>query len=227
MFDTALYVVFPYVAVILAVIVGLYRYFTNRFSFSSLSTQFLEDRELFWGSVPWHYGISFILLAHLLAALFPAAWGAVLGSTARLYVMEVTGWGLALLTIAGVLIFILRRLSSPRLLAVTTWVDWLLLATLLTQVVLGLWVALFYRWGGLWYVHMVVPWLVSLFTLHPHPEYVSVLPLVVRLHILTGTFIIALFPFTRLVHVFTFPLTYLWRPYQVVIWYRRRTQGAS
>jgi len=222
MIDTALYVAFPYVAVVLAVIVGLYRYYTNRFSFSSLSSQFLENRELFWGSVPWHYGISFILLAHLLAALFPAMWGELLGSTASLYVMEITGWALALMAIVGVAVFIVRRLRSARLLAVTTWVDWLLLIALLTQVILGFWVAFVYRWGGLWYLHTVVPWLISLLVLHPQPEFVSALPLVVRLHILTGTFIIALFPFTRLVHIFTYPLTYLWRPYQVVIWYRRR-----
>ncbi|CAG0940612.1 Nitrate reductase-like protein NarX [Anaerolineae bacterium] len=59
-------------------------------------------------------------------------------------------------------------------------------------------------------------------TLNPQIQYVTVLPQVVQLHILNAFFIIALFPFTRLVHLVTFPITYLWRPYQVVIWNRRQ-----
>lgn len=75
MFDTILFVAFPYVAVAVAVVGGLLRYFKDRFSFSSQSSEFLEKRELFWGSVPWHYGVVIILTAHLLAFLFPDAWG--------------------------------------------------------------------------------------------------------------------------------------------------------
>ena len=67
------FIVLPYVAFTLAILAGLYRYFTNRFSYSSLSSELLEKRLLFWGSVPWHYGIILILLAHLLAGLFPSA----------------------------------------------------------------------------------------------------------------------------------------------------------
>ncbi len=224
MISQALFVGFPYVAIVLAIVVGLYRYFDDRFTYSSLSTQFLENRQLFWGSVPWHYGITFILLAHLLALLFPTGWGALLGGI-RLYVLEITGWGLALMTIVGVVLFIWRRLVNARVRVTTTWVDWLLLITLFVQVVLGLWVAFFYRWGGAWYVDTAAPWLISLLTLRPQPEYVAALPLVPKLHILVGVFVIALFPFTRLVHLVTFPITYLWRPYQVVVWYRRTRQA--
>ena len=225
MADMVLFVAFPYVAVILAVIVGVYRYFSDRFSYSSLSSQFLENRQLFWSSVPWHYGILFILIAHLLAAVFPSAWAALIGSPIRLYVLEITGWALALMTIVGVILFIVRRLGGPRLLAVTSWVDWLLLVSLLVQVVLGFWVAFFYRWGAAWYVRTAAPWLISLSTLRPQPAYVAALPLIPKLHMLGGFFIIGLFPFTRLVHLVTVPITYLWRPYLVVIWNRRRVQA--
>lgn len=220
MSDLALFVAFPYVAIFLAVVVGVYRYFDNRFTYSSLSSQFLENRRLFWGSVPWHYGITFILLAHLLAFLFPGGWGALLGGV-RLYVLEFTGWGLALMTIVGAVLFIIRRLENARVRAVTTWVDWLLLVSLVVQVGLGFWVAFVYRWGGAWYVHTAAPWIISLITLNPQPQYVAALPLIPKLHVLVGVFVIALFPFTRLVHLVTFPITYLWRPYQVVIWNRR------
>lgn len=221
MVDIVLFVAFPYVAIVLAVLGGISRYVTDRFSYSSFSSQFLENRTLFWGSVPWHYGILIILLAHLLALLFPAQWGALIAAPLRLYVLEVTGLALALLTIVGLILLILRRIANPRIFAATSTMDWVLLAALLVQVVLGFWVALFYRWGSDWYLHTAVPWLVSLVGLNPQIQYVTALPWTVKLHMLGGFVIVGLFPFTRLVHVVAFPITYLWRPYQVVIWNRR------
>lgn len=221
MLDTVLFVVFPYVAVVLAVVVGVYRYARNRFSYSSFSSQFLENRQMFWGSVPWHYGISLILLAHLLAALFPGAWGALLGAPLRLYVLEITGMALGLMTVVGAMVFLWRRMTNSLVIASTSVADGVLLVTLLAQVILGLWVALFYRWGGAWYLHTAAPWLASLATFRPDPSFVAALPLVPKLHILGGILLIAIFPFTRLVHLVTYPITYLWRPYQVVIWNRR------
>ena len=221
MFNFVLFVVFPYMAIVLAILVGLYRYFNDRFSYSSFSSQFLENRILFWGSVPWHYGVILVLLAHLLALFFPTQWAALIAVPLRLYVLEVTGLALALVAIVGLTLLILRRLQNARVLTVTTVADWLLLLVLLAQVILGFWVALRYRWGSDLYLHTAVPWLVSLVTLTPQIQYVTSLPWVVKLHMLGGFFIILLFPFTRLVHVFTVPITYLWRPYQVVIWNKR------
>jgi nitrate reductase gamma subunit len=221
MLDIVLFVVFPYVAVVLSVVVGVYRYVREPFSYSSFSSQFLENRQMFWGSVPWHYGISLILLAHLLAALFPTAWGALLGAPLRLYVLEITGMALGLMTLVGVLVFLWRRMTNSWVIASTSVADAVLLVTLLAQVILGLWVALFYRWGGAWYLHTAAPWLASLATFRPDPSFIAALPLVPKLHILGGILLVALFPFTRLVHLATYPITYLWRPHQVVIWNRR------
>ncbi len=225
MYDYALFAVFPYVAVVLAVSVGIYRFFNDRFSYSSFSSQFLENRTLFWGSVPWHYGILIILLAHLLAFLFPTLWAAFIAEPVRLYVLEVTGLALAAATIVGLTLLVVRRLRNPRVLIVTSAMDWVMLTALLTQVVLGIWVALFYRWGADWYLHTAVPWLNSLLTLDPQIQYVTTLPWVVKLHMLNAFVIVTLFPFTRLVHVVTVPISYLWRPYQVVIWNRRVRAG--
>jgi len=221
MLDTVLFVAFPYVAVVLGVLVGVYRYFSDRFSFSSLSSQFLENRALFWGSVPWHYGVIIVLAAHVLALLFPLLWGDLIADPNRLYALEVTGLALALMAALGMALLIVRRVVNPRIVAVTSVMDWVLLATLLAQVVLGFWVALFYRWGSDWYLHTAVPWLNSLLSFNPQTQYVAALPWVVKLHLLGGFLIILLFPFTRLVHLVTFPITYLWRPIQVVIWNRR------
>lgn len=221
MADTVLFETIPYVAVVLAVVGGIFRYRRDRFSFSSQSSQFLGSRALFWGSVSWHYGILLVLTAHLLAFLFPGAWGTMIAKPERLYVLEVIGLALALASLVGICILIGRRLLNRRAFAVTTVMDWVVLIVLLVQVALGFWVALAYRWGSDWYLHTAVPWLRSLLVLDPEIQYVTVLPWVVKLHMLGGFVLLALFPFTRLVHIVTVPVTYLWRPYQVVIWNRR------
>ena len=218
MFNQVLFAVFPYAAIVLAVVVGIYRYQSDRFSYSSFSSQFLEKRQLFWGSVAWHYGILIVLLAHLLAALFPRFWATVISTPVRLYVLEVTGHALAVMTIIGLAVLIVRRMRNARISIVTSPMDWVLLVLLLGQVVLGLWVALFFRWGADWYLHTAVPWLASLVMLDPQIQFVTALPFVVKFHMLGGFILIAIFPFTRLVHLVTFPIAYLWRPVQVVIW---------
>lgn len=222
MLDTVLFVAFPYLAVTLAVVVGVYRYYSDRFSYSSFSSQFLENSRLFWGSVPWHYGIVTILTVHLLAFLFPGWWGALTADPTRLYVIEIIGMAMALMAIVGIALLLLRRSTNDRVRVVTTWADWALIAALLVQVILGFWVSYVYRWGSDWFLHTAAPWLYSLLLFQPNTEYVTALPAVVKWHHLWGFVVIALFPFTRLVHVLTYPITYLWRPLQVVIWNKAR-----
>ncbi len=223
MVDIVLFAAFPYVAVVLAVVVAIYRYSTDRFSYSSFSSQFLENRTLFWGSVPWHFGIIIILLAHLVALLTPGVWANLISDPDRLYTLEVIGLALALAALAALVLLFIRRLFNRRIFVVSSTMDWVLLIVLVAQMALGFWVALFFRWGSDWYLHTAVPWLQSLAMLDPETQFVTSLPWVVKLHMLGGFVIVALFPFTRLVHLVTFPITYLWRPYQVVIWNRRQT----
>ncbi len=225
MTDMILFGVFPYVAVALMVGVGIYRYCVDRYSWSSQSSQFLESRVLFWGSVPWHYAILIILLAHFLAFLVPSGWGVVLGNPLRLYILEVTGLALGISTLIAVTLLIFRRSLNARVSAVTSAVDWLVLAALLLQVATGVYIAFTLRWGSVWYLHTASPWLWSLLKLDPQVHYLAALPTVVKLHAFNAFFIVALFPFSRLVHVVSVPLTYLARPYQVVVWYRERRAG--
>ncbi len=225
MTDMILFGVFPYVAVALMVGVGIYRYCFDRYSWSSQSSQFLESRVLFWGSVPWHYAILIILLAHFLAFLVPSGWAVVVGNPLRLYLLEVTGMALGISTLIAVTLLIFRRIGNARVSAVTTVIDWLVLVALLVQVATGVYIAFTLRWGSVWYLHTATPWLWSLLKLDPQVHYLAALPTVVKLHAFNAFFILALFPFSRLVHVVSVPLTYLSRPYQVVVWYRQRRAG--
>jgi nitrate reductase gamma subunit len=220
-----LFGVFPYVAVALMIGVGIYRYRVDRYSWSSQSSQFLESRLLFWGSIPWHYAILIILLAHFLAFLFPTGWAVLLGRPLRLYMLEVTGLALGISTLIAVALLLFRRVTNVRVAAVTTVIDWLVLAALLLQVATGVYIAFTLRWGSVWYLHTATPWLWSLIKFDPQIHYLAALPTVVKLHAFNAFLILALFPFSRLVHVVSVPLTYLARPYQVVVWYRQRRVG--
>src|SRR6478672_9988439 len=222
------FIAVPYLAIVLAVGGGIYRFYARRFTYSSLSSQILESRRLFWGSVAWHYGISLILLAHLCAGLFPAAAAFLLGGRIRLMVLEFTGMALALYALFGIVILIIRRLPTDSLVRrVTSHMDGVLLFFLLIQVVTGFSVALLFRWGGLWYLKTAVPWFWSLARLQPDYSTVAFLPGFVKFHFVFGFIVILLFPFSRLVHIVKFPLHYLWRPYQVVIWNRRSPRSAN
>ncbi len=222
MLDTLLFVIFPYTAVLLAITGSLYRYFTNRYSYSSLSSQFLESDKLLWGSVLWHYGIVPTLLIHLAGFTIPRVMAALHSTPVTLYASELIGKVFALMALFGLGLLIVRRLAVTRIRVVTTPMDWVVLVLLINQVFLGLWTAIFYRWGAAWYLHTATPWVASLATFQPQPEFVTSLPWVPKLHFLNATLLIALFPFSRLVHLVTFPITYLWRRFQVVIWNRRK-----
>lgn len=218
-----LYGVLPYVALVVAIGGAIWRYFGNRFSYSSLSSQFLESRQLFWGSVPWHYGILVILTGHLVGFLLPRSVLAWNGVPWRLYVLEISALAFGFLTLWGLLALIFRRAANARIRAVSSPMDWVLLLVLLVQVVTGVLTAIFYRWGSSWYAGFAAPYLWSLLRFNPQVDLVSNLPWLIQLHLAAAFVLAALLPFTRLVHVLSFPFSYLWRPYQIVIWNRQRS----
>jgi nitrate reductase gamma subunit len=107
--------------------------------------------------------------------------------------------------------------------------DIVVLLVLLVQVALGIYIAIFYRWGSSWYATSAVPYLRSLFTLQPDLTMIVPLPLAVKLHILNAYVFLVILPFSRLVHMLVVPIHYLWRPYQLVIWNgnRRKLRGQA
>jgi nitrate reductase gamma subunit len=222
MLDNLLFVVFPYVAVALAVGGTLYRYLTNQFSFTSLSSQFLESDIQFWGSTLWHYGILPTLAIHLAGFVMPKVMVALHSTPETLYLAELAGKILGIMAFVGAGTMFYRRVTSAKVRMVTTPADWVVLVLLIVQVALGLMMAFGYRWGATWFVHTVTPWVVSLATFQPAPQYVANLPLIPKLHFLNATLLIAIFPFGRLVHMVSFPAGYLWRSFQLVIWTRRK-----
>lgn len=222
-----LFRIFPYVAAAVFVVVTAYRMRYRPFTVSSLSSQLLEREKLYWGSVSFHWGLTVILLAHLAALLVPSSFEAWNAAPVRLYLLEGTGLALALWALVGLSVLLYRRLSSARVRAVTTPMDLVVLGLLLAQVLSGLLVAVGYRFGSFWGTGVFVPYMRSLFTLSPRPELVADLPWIVQTHAALFFVFLAVFPFTRLVHIVTLPLGYLVRPWQIVIWPGKRTRGVS
>jgi nitrate reductase gamma subunit len=216
--NTFLFVAFPYVAIIVFVVGVAYRYRQKGFTVSSLSSQFLEGRTLFWGSLPFHIGVLVVFFGHLIAFLLPRATLAWNRIPIRLIVLEGTAFVFGVTMLIGLVALMVRRITNPRVRAVTTRMDIAIEVLLLAQVVLGCWIALGFRWGSSWFAADLSPYLWSLVTLSPETGAVFALPWVIKLHIVGAFAILFMVPFTRLVHFIVAPLDYTVRPYQQVIW---------
>lgn len=214
----------PYAALLIFVVGTIWRYRATKFKFSSLSSQFLEGKDLFWGSVPFHWGMLILFLGHLSAFLIPRGVLAWNSHPVRLLVIEIAAFIFALAVLVGLVRLIIRRLSNDRLLVVSNKMDFVIQAVLLIQVLTGLWIAYNFRWGSSWFATVLSPYLWSILTLQPDTSAVAVMPWPIRMHIVGAFVIVLLIPFSRLVHFLVVPISYLWRPYQQVIWNRSRKQ---
>lgn len=220
--DQFLFIALPYVCLFTFFLMTIYRYRVQSFSYSSLSSQFLENKHHFWAVVPFHYGILTVTVGHLIAFCIPRtllAWNSV---PWRLFVLEISALAFGILTLIGLVGVVVRRFSNSKIRIVTTPTDWVLFAMLLVQTISGVWIAIFFRWGSSWFATNMTPYLMSIMKLAPDVSYVAAMPFVVKLHIVLAFLTIGFFPFTRLVHVLVIPNPYLWRKTQVVRWYGTR-----
>lgn len=218
MLNNFLFIALPYIALFVFLIGSIYRYKSKKFTYSSLSSQFLETRKLYWGSLPFHWGIVFLFFGHLIAFAIPQSvllWNQ---QPVRLAILELTAFVFGIMTLLGLINLFYRRITNPRVSKVSNYMDIVLEVLLLAQIFLGLWVAYGFRWGSSWFAIVLTPYLYSIFTLNPQIDAIVMLPVVVQLHVIGAFLIVVIIPFTRLVHFLVFPLNYLWRPYQKVIW---------
>jgi len=225
--DQFLFVALPYLAFAVFFIGTIQRYLRQSFSYSSLSSQLLENRQHFWGLVPLHYGIMTVLAGHVVAFAVPRAVLAWNGRPLRLYILEVSALICGMLALVGLATSIIRRMRNSKVRIVTSVPDWIVLGMLLFQVFSGIYVAIFVGWGSSWFAAAVTPYLRSLLIFNPQIAYLSDMPWMVRLHIINAFLLIAFFPFTRLVHILVVPNMYLWRKPQVVRWNRPRPESGG
>ncbi len=217
--DQILFAVLPYVSLVVLLTVSIQRYRSQAFSYSSLSSQFLENQHHFWGVVPFHYGIITVLFGHLVGFLIPQQllwWNSV---PVRLYFFELTGFVFAILTLVGLISIIIRRMTNPKIKMVTSRADWIIFGIFIIQIITGLYMAVFHSWGSSWFATSMAPYMWSIVSFSPDVTYLTAMPWTVKLHIASAYFMLTFFPYTRLVHILVVPNPYLWRKPQVVRWY--------
>jgi nitrate reductase gamma subunit len=216
--DTVLWVIFPYVCLAIFVFGHVWRYQYDKFGWTTRSSQLYESRLLRWGSPLFHFGILFVFLGHVLGLGIPKSWTEAVGISEDLYhLMSIVLGAIAgAATLVGMVILIYRRRTTGPVFSATTRMDKLMYLVLAVVIVLGLANTVGANMLGEYdYRESVSVWFRGVFRFDLYPELMAEAPLTFQLHALTAIGLFALWPFTRLVHVFSAPIGYLWRPYIV------------
>ena len=213
---------YPYVCLSVFFLGSLIRFDREQYSWRSESSQLLQRRQLLWGSNLFHVCILGIFFGHLVGLLTPfAVWHALGVTAAAKQMLAIVAGGLAgLMCLAGLVLLIHRRITEPRIRATTKTMDFVVLFLLLGQLLLGLFsitVSVQHLDGAemiklmAWAQHVVT------FRAGAAAIIAGVAP-VFKLHIVLGMTIFLVFPFSRLVHIWSgfAALTYAARAYQIV-----------
>ena len=212
---------YPYIATAVMIIGSIARYERDPYTWKSSSSQFLERRQLIIGSVLFHAGILAIFGGHLVGLLTPLALWDALGVShgAKQMIAIVLGGVAGIATLAGGAILLHRRLFNPRVRARSSFADTSVLMLLVFQVILGLMtivVSLGHLDGEV--MTQFMAWAQGVATFDGDAaSYITDVNILFKLHIFVGLTILLVFPFTRLVHMLSAPVRFLWRPgYQIV-----------
>ena len=220
---TLLWIVIPYVCI--AVFVGghVWRYRYDKFGWTTRSSQLYESRLLRLGSPLFHFGILAAVGGHVMGILVPKSWteSAGLHETAYHAMSAVLGGVAGIGTVLGMAILIYRRRTVGPVFSATTRNDKLMYVVLASTIVVGLLTTVLGNLTGHPhdYRETVAPDFRSVFYVSPDVAGIAEAPFGFQLHTMLAWGLFAVWPFTRLVHVFSAPVGYLTRPYVV---YRSR-----
>ncbi len=220
-----LWVVFPYVAATTLIVGLIWRYRYDKFGWTTRSSQSYETRIMRIASPLFHFGVLAVIAGHFLGLLVPERWTEAMGVKESTYhwmtmPMSLTA-GAA--TVIGMALLIYRRRHNAQVFQRTTNNDKVMYIFLASAISLGItasWFASGLLGSGHNYREDVSVWARSVLVFQPQPEHMAAAPLIFQLHVVAGLLLFSVWPFTRLVHVFSAPLQYVWRPYVV---YRSRS----
>lgn len=214
--------VLPYLALSIFVLGHVWRWRYDQFGWTSRSTQLQERRLLKWGSPVFHYATFAAIAGHIIGILIPTAFTDFLGISEPAYHLfaAAAGFAAAVLLIVGIVILAARRLLVARVRVTTSGVDWVALVLLLGIIVTGILPTVVNLFGEAYdYRSTVSVWFRGLFIGQPQVALMTNAPLLYQIHAAAAWMLVAAWPFTRLVHAWSYPLSFLWRPYIV---YRSR-----
>lgn len=214
-FSEIAWVILPYITLSVFVIGNVYRFLFDSSVWTSRSSELLEKKLLKWGSLMFHYGIIFVFLGHVGGLLIPESLTQTMGVTEAQYRMSafLIGGISGIVSVAGLFLLLYRRISVPFVRSTSDKSDWLVLGLLLLVMSLGIFNTLSspVLFASFDYRLTIAPWFRDLFLLQPNPSLMENVPLTFQLHIISAMALAIVWPFTRLVHVWTIPVRYLRR----------------
>ena len=219
--NTLVFGIYPYIALVVLVLGTIIRYDREPYTWRSGSSQLLRRRQLVWGSVLFHVGVLVIFIGHLIGLLTPIEFFDAFGiSHGAKQVLAIVAGGVAgVMAIIGATLLVHRRLFDARVRAASSPSDTLVIILLWLQLLLGLAtipVSMQHLDGN----EMVkfMSWAQGIFTFDANASsYVIDAHPIFKAHLFLGLTIFVIFPFTRLVHMLSVPIRYVWRPgFQVV-----------
>lgn len=222
-FNLFLFGIYPYIALTVFFVGSLLRFDREQYTWKSDSSQLLYSGSLRLGNILFHVGIIGLFFGHLVGLLTPVIVWDTLGisHSFKQGIAVWTGGILGLFCLVGLSLLIHRRLTNPRLAAVTQPMDKLLLAWILVTLLLGLstiFLSVQHSDGGV--MVLLMNWAQHVITLRGGvaADYLMGVPLLFKAHLFMGMTLFLIFPFTRLVHVWSGFATvfYLGRAWQLV-----------
>lgn len=219
-----LYQVLPYITLSVLLLGSILRFDRDPYSWRSKSSQLLRRRQLMWGSVLFHVGVLVVLGGHAVGLLTPIWIFDAMGiSHGFKQVMAMAVGGIAgFFCLIGLLLLLHRRLFDPRIRINSSFADIAVLVLLLAQLLLGL-ASILVSLDHLDGHEMVkfMDWAQHIVTFRGGAaDYLVDVHPIFKCHLVLGMFIFLVFPFTRLVHIWSAPVFYVFRrQYQIV---RRR-----
>lgn len=225
-----LFGIYPYIALSVLALGSIIRYDREPYTWKSKSSQLLRRKQLIWGSVLFHVGVLVIFFGHFIGLLTPIALFDALGiSHGAKQTLAIVAGGIAgVMALVGGAMLAHRRLTDPRVRATSTFADTGILLLLIAQLILGVG-TIFVSLQHLDGVEMTkfMAWAQGVFTFDSKAaSYIADVHPLFKAHLFLGLTIFLLFPFSRLVHILSVPVRYLWRPgYQIVR--TRKAPGAQ
>ncbi len=219
--DTLLFGVYPYLAGAVFLLGSLARFDRDQFTWKAHSSQILSNKNMRLASNLFHVGIILLFFGHFFGMLTPPEILHALGvsASAKQVLAIVAGSVFGLMCFAGLTMLVQRRLTDPRVRATSTRMDIFILLLLYAQLILGLLtipVSLMHLDGH--NMLNLMGWARNIVTFDPVEAvtFVSDIGFLFKLHMVLGMTVFLVFPFSRLVHIWSAPVTYPTRPYQVV-----------
>ncbi|MBP8924544.1 MAG: respiratory nitrate reductase subunit gamma [Pseudomonadales bacterium] len=214
-----LYQFYPYIAIAVLLIGSWLRLDRDSYTWRSGSSQLLSSRGMRWGSNLFHVGVLAILAGHFVGLLTPHFIYEPIISTPHKQLLAMgVGGVFGLMCLVGMTILLARRLFNPRIRATGSRSDLVVLLLLYAQLLLGL-ASIFVSAGHLDGAQMVLlaEWAQHIVTFRwGAASYIESAHWIYKAHVFLGMTLLLIFPFTRLVHIWSMPISYLRRPYQVV-----------